>query len=108
MDSLDTLNALLEMTEEAEQLSSEAEKSKRLRSLFTEIRQKAKDEHKRLKGNQRQKESPYQLCMIGILEECDLGRVSWQNVKDLDARLRRIHEEIDRTIKEIQAGRRIM
>jgi len=46
--------------------------------------------------------------MIGILEECDFGRVTWQNVMGLDARLRRIHEEIDRTIGEIKANRLIM
>ena len=58
MDSLDTLNALLEMTEEAEELSSEVEKSERLRSLFTESRQKAKGEHNKLKGSPRQQELP--------------------------------------------------
>ncbi len=62
------------MTEEAEELSSEVEKSERLRSLFIEIRQKAKDEHNKLKGNPRPTESRYALCMIGILEECDFGK----------------------------------
>jgi hypothetical protein len=53
-------------------------------------------------------ETPYQLCMIEILEECDFGRVTWQNVSGLDARLRRIHEEIDRTIQGIKPNRLIM
>lgn len=108
MDNLDTLNALLDMTTEAEELAPDVEKSERLRSLFVEIRQKAKSEHDRLRRDQRQIETSYQLCMIGILEECNFGRISWQNVAGLDARLRRIREEIVRTIKEIKANRRIM
>ena len=108
MDSLDTLRALLDMTIEAEELSSDFEKSERLRSLVVEIRQKAKDEHKRLRRDSRPTESRYALCMIGILEECDFGKVSWPNVMGLKARLGRIHEDIVRTIKETKENRRIM
>ncbi|SRR6266567_5224329 len=108
MDNLDTLIALLDMTREAEDLASDAVKSGRLRSLFAEIRQKAKDEHNRLRRDSRPTESRYALCMIGILEECNFGRVSWPNVTGLDARLGRIREEIDRTIKDIRANRLIM
>ena len=108
MDHLDTLRALLDMTIEAEELSSNLEKSARLRSLVVEIRQKAKDEHKRLRRDSRPTESRYALCMIGILEECDFGKVSWPNVMGLEARLGRIHEDIVRTIKEIKDNRRIM
>jgi hypothetical protein len=36
MDNLETLNALLEMTREAEELASDVEKSERLRSLVVE------------------------------------------------------------------------
>jgi hypothetical protein len=108
MDSLDTLRALLDMTMEAEQLSSAFEKSERLRSLVVEIRQKAKDELKRLRRDSRATESRYALCMIGILEECEFGKVSWPNVLGLETRLGRIHEDIVRTIKEIKDNRRIM
>ncbi len=108
MDNLDTLNALLDMTIEAKELSSDVEKSERLRTLVVEIRQKAKSEHDRFKRDLRPIETRYQLCMIGILEECNFGRVSWLNVMGLDARLGRIHEDIDRTIKEIKSIRRIM
>ena len=65
MDNLETLNALLDMTKEAEELASDVEKSERLRSLFVEIRSKAKEERTRLKRGV----SRYELCMIGILEE---------------------------------------
>jgi hypothetical protein len=106
MDNIEILNALLDMTREAEGLASDVVKSERLRSLVAEIRLKAKDEHNRLRRDQQLIETPYQLCMIGILEECDFGRVSWQNVAGLDAKLGRIHEEIDRTIKEIKANRK--
>ena len=108
MDNLETLNALLDMTMEAEELASDVEKSERLRSLVVEIRQKAKDEHGRLKRDRQKIETRYQLCMIGILEELDFGRVSWQNVIGLDVRLCRIREEIERTIQEIKSSRLIM
>ncbi len=108
MDNLETLNALLDMTKEAEELASDVLESERLRSLVVEIRQKAKSEHDRFKRDLRPIETRYQLCMIGILEECNFGRVSWLNVMGLDARLGRIHEEIVRTVKEIKANRLIM
>jgi hypothetical protein len=108
MDNLETLNALLDMTEEAEELASDTEKSERLRSLVVEIRSKVKDEHNRLRKGRLPMETPYQLCMIAILEELDFGKVSWQSVTGLDARLRRIREDIDRRIAEIKANRLIM
>jgi hypothetical protein len=108
MDNLDTLNALLDMTKEAEELASDVERSEHLRSLVAEIRSKAKDEHIRLRREQRKIETRYQFCMIGILEELDFGKVSWQNVIGLWARLGRIHEDIDRTMAEIKADRLIM
>ncbi len=108
MDNLETLNALLDMTKEAEELASDIEKSELLRSLVVEIRQKAKDEHNRLKRDRQRIETRYQLCMIGVLEELDFGRVSWQNLIGLEARLFRIREEIERTIQEIKSSRLIM
>jgi hypothetical protein len=108
MDNLEILGTLLQMTEEAEELASDIVKSERLRSLVVNIKRQAKDEHSRLRRDRLPVETPYQLCMIGILEECDFGSVTWQNVMGLDARLRRIHEEIDRTIGEIKANRLIM
>ena len=98
MDNLEILGTLLQMTEEAEELALDIVKSERLRSLVVNIKRQAKDEHNRLRRDRLPIETPYQLCMIGILEESDFGRVTWQNVMGLDARLRRIHEEIDRTI----------
>ena len=106
MDNLETLNALLDMTKEAEELASDVEKSERLRSLVVEIRSKAKEERTRLRRDQ--KETRYELCMIGILEELDFGRVSWQNVIGLEARLGRIRDDIERTIQEIKSSRLIM
>jgi hypothetical protein len=40
--------------------------------------------------------------MIGILEECDFGKASWPKLIGVDARLRRIHEEIDRQSKRLK------
>ena len=108
MDNLATLNALLDMAKEAEELASDVEKSERLRLLVVEMRNKAKDEHNRLKRDRQKIETSYQLCLIGILEELDFGRVSWQNVIGLEARLGRIREDIDRTMAEIKANRSIM
>jgi hypothetical protein len=101
MDVLETLNALLDMTNEAEELTSAVEKPERLRLLVVEMRSKARDERKRLKGNQ-PLETRYELCMIGILEELDFGKTSWQNLIGLEVRLAPIREEIDRTIQEIK------
>lgn len=78
------------MTEEAEELASDIVKSERLRSMVVKIKRQAKDEHNRLRRDRLPIETSYQLCMIEILEECDFGRVTWQNVMGVDARLRRI------------------
>jgi len=107
MDNLETLNALLDMTHETEELASDVEKSERLRLLVAEMRSKAREERTRLRRDHRT-ETRYELCMIGILEELDFGRVSWQNVIGLEARLGRIREDIDRTIQEIKSNRLIM
>jgi len=101
------LNALLNMTKEAEKLASDIEKPDRLRLLVVEMRSKAREERNRFRRSQHV-ETRYELCMIGILEELDFGRVSWQNVIGLDKRLGRIREEIDRTIQEIKTNRQIM
>ena len=79
MDNLETLNALLDMTKEAEEMASDVEKSEDAsRSLLVvEIKSKAKEECNRLRGD-RKIETRYALCMIEILEELDFGRVSWQ------------------------------
>jgi hypothetical protein len=108
MDNLETLNALLDMTKEAEELASDFEKSERLRSLVVEIRQKAKDEHNRLKRDRQKIETRFQLCMIGVIEELDFGRVSWQDVIGLDVRLFRVREQIEQTIQGIKSSRLIM
>ena len=107
MNSLETLNALLDMTKEAEELASDVGKSDRLRSLVGEIRGKAIEERKRFKRYEH-RETRYELCMIGILEELDFGRMSWRNLIGLEARLGRIREEIERTIQEIKTARSIM
>jgi len=107
VDGLETLNALLDMTHEAEELTSDIAKPERLRFLVVEMRSKASVERKRLRRNQ-PLETRYELCMIGILEELDFGKASWQNVIGMESRLARIREEIDRTIQEIKSNRLIM
>lgn len=107
MDNLEILNALLDMTKEAEELASDVEKPEHLRSLVVEMRSKAREVRKRLSRG-KQLATGYEVCMIGVLDEFDFGRISWPNVTDLESRLRRIHEEIERTIKEIKASRLIM
>jgi hypothetical protein len=107
MDNLETLTALLDMTTEAEELTSDILKPERLRLLVVEMKNKAREERKKLRRDQRI-ETRYELCMIGILEEFDFGKVSWQNVIGLKSRLARIREEIDRTIEETKSSRKIM
>lgn len=101
MNHLETLNALLDMAKEAEELVSDVEKSDRLRSLVVEMKSKAGEDRRRLRRGKQQLATPYELCMIEILDQFDFGRTSWQNVTGLDARLGRIREEIEWTIKEI-------
>ena len=108
MDDLETLAALLDVTKEAEEQASDIEKSERLRSLVVEIRCKARDEWKRLRQDRRKRETQYQICMVCILEELYFGKISWQNISDLEARLGRIHGGIERTIQEVKANRRVM
>ena len=68
--------------------------------------------HKRLGGNHGRRESSiptrYELCMIGVREEFKFCRTSFPNMLALSARLSRIREEIDRTIKEINAKHLVM
>jgi len=54
MDTLETLNALLDMTREAEELVSDVEKSEHLRLLVVEMRSKAKEERRRLRRDPNQ------------------------------------------------------
>jgi hypothetical protein len=112
VEKLQILNTLLEMTKEAERLASEGVETELIRSLIADIRRKAQREHEKLRANHRQSDcsipTRYELCMIGIREEFDFGRAPLPNVVALIARFSRIHEEIDRTIKEIKASSRIM
>jgi hypothetical protein len=107
MNNLETLTALLDMTIEAGELASEVEKPVRLRDLVVELRSKAKDERTQARRNHRI-ETSYDLCMVGILQELNFGRISWDNVQGLDSRLARMREEIERTMEEIRTNRRIM
>jgi hypothetical protein len=104
MDHLETLNALLNMTHEADELTSDIAKPERLRLLVLEMKSNARQERTRLRRDHRM-ETRYELCMIGILEEFDFGRVAWQNVIGLKSRLARIREEINRTIEETKSQR---
>lgn len=105
-DDLKTLAALLETTIEGEGLASEIEKPARLKELILELKNKASKERKQLSRDQIG--TRYDLCMIGILEELNFGRLPWHNVLGLDLRFARIRSEIERTILEINHKRRIM
>ena len=76
MNHLETLNALLDMAKEAEELVSDVEKSDRLRSLVVEMRSKAREERRRLSRGKQQLATAYELCMIEILDQFDFGRTS--------------------------------
>ncbi len=99
-DNLKILTELLDMTNEAWELASESEKAERLRELILELTGCARRERKQLGRDQIGHR--YDLCMTGILEELScLGKV-------LDSRLVRVREEIQRTISEVKANRRVM
>jgi hypothetical protein len=108
VDDLKTLTALLDMANEAEELATNNEKTERLSLLVEEMKGTAREERKRLHRDQLG--TRYDLCMTGILEELSfVGKKGiWDQVIGLDSRLIRVREEIDRTIKEINAKRRIM
>jgi hypothetical protein len=112
VEKLNALNTLLEMTKEAERLASQGAPMERIKALIVEIRRKAREEHEglRLVQGQRESQNPtrFELCMIGIREEFSHGRKSIPNLLALGASFRRIHEEIERTIKEIKATRQVM
>jgi hypothetical protein len=108
MEKLETLKALLRMTTEAEELATDTVRTERLSSLIGKIRRKARKECGRLKHDLRQIGTRYQLCMVGIGEECFFGKAPLPNVIGLGGRLGRIREEIGRTMKEIEGSRRIM
>jgi hypothetical protein len=112
VEKLNTLSTLLEMTQEAERLASEGEQMERIKTLIVEIRRKAQQEHERIRGEWRRSDSPnptrYELCMIGIREELSRGRSAVPTMPALSASFRRIHEEIDRTIKEIKGKHKVM
>ena len=111
MEKLKTLDQLLEITSQAEGLASDGVDTDTLRSLFGKIRRIAQEEHAKNKEHtQRDALSPtrYQLCIIGIVEECNLNRSSSLSLVGLQGRLSRMHEDISRTIKEIKASRQIM
>ena len=112
VEKLNTLSTLLEMTQEAERLASEGEQMERIKTLIVEIRRKAQQEHERIRGEWRRSDSPnptrYELCMIGIREEFSHGRKTIPSMQALNASFCRIHEEIDRTIKEIKGKHKVM
>ena len=107
MDNLPTLNALLDMTREAENLASEIQKPERLRFLVVEMKSKAREVRARLRRDHGI-ETRYELCMIGILEELDFGKMPWLRVVGMEGRLARIREDIERTLREIKDKRMIM
>lgn len=112
MEKLKALNTLLEMTKDAERLASEGEQMERIKTLIAEIRRLAQQEHQKTRGDLGLRESPnptrYELCMIGIREEFSRGHKSVSSMSALSSSLRRIHEELDRTIKEIRAKHKVM
>ena len=112
MEKLRALNTLLEMTQEAERLASKGEQMERIKTLIVEIRRKAQQEHQRIRGDWRRRDSPiptrYELCMIGIREELSLGRSAPPTLPGLSASFGRILEEIDRTITEIKGKHKVM
>lgn len=108
MDNLETLRALLDITIEAEALASEIEKPIRLRELVVELGSKANQERKLLKRYGRPPATRYERCLIGIQEELNFGKLPWQDVVGLDLKLNRIREEIEQTMRDVKANRKIM
>jgi len=98
---------LLQMTGQAQELLSEFGMPQRLRQLLVDMRSRAREEGKRLSHHR--KGTRYDLCLIGIIEEFYfLDKTDWETVVGLDLRLSRIREEIERTMQEIKAKRKIM
>jgi hypothetical protein len=107
VEKLQMLNTLLEMTKEAERLASEGEQMERIKTLSAEIQSTAHKEYARVRGGQGWRVTPnptrYELCMIGIREELSHRSTVIPTMPAWSASFGRIHEEIDRTIKEIKA-----
>ena len=75
------------------------------------MRQRAKQNYEQEKGMRRRfrivDPTRFELCMLGIREELTLGRATFQNVPAVEARLRRVSEDIERVRKELAANRQL-
>ena len=105
MKKLKTLTELLKMATEARKVASEPAQVVRLKTLIADMKRAAHDasaRQRRTAQKQRDSHIPtrFELCVTGIREELDFGRRPLSCIGGLEARLSRICDQIERTIKD--------
>jgi hypothetical protein len=106
LEQLRTLNELFRLTQAAEGITPGSGQTARLKSAIAAIKVRAQREQKRLRKEGRNRDffnpSRYELCLAGIREQLTFGTISPSNVVDLEARLKRICEEIEKTMQDMK------
>jgi hypothetical protein len=106
LEQLRTLHELHRLTKAAEEITPGSGQTLRLKSAIAAIKVRAQQEQKRLRKEERNRDffnpSRYELCLAGIREQLTFGTMSPSNVEDLAARLKRISEEIEKTIQDMK------
>jgi hypothetical protein len=105
MKKLRTLTELLKMATEARKVASEPAQVARLKTLIADMKRAAHDASARQRRSaQKQRDSyiptRFELCVTGIRKELDFGRRPLSGIGGLEARLSRICDQIERTIKD--------
>ena len=106
LEQLRTLHELHRLTKAAEGITPGSGQTLRLKSAIAAIKVRAQREQKRLRKEERNRDffnpTRYELCLAGIREQLTFGTMSPSNVVGLEARLKRICEEIEKTIQDIK------
>jgi hypothetical protein len=100
------------MATEARKAAPDAAQVVRLKTLIVDMRRAAHDASARQRTAQRQRAphipTRFELCVIGIQEELNFGGKPPSDIGGLEARFSRICEEIERTMRDIEANQHVM
>jgi hypothetical protein len=100
------------MATEAQKVFPDAAQVVRLKALIGAMKRTAHDASARQRTAQKRRDSyvptRFELCVMGIREELNFGVNPPSDLGALEARLSRICEEIERTIRDVKAHRNVM
>ena len=107
MKNLRTLTELHRMATEARKVAPDATQVVRLKELIGNMKRAVHDASARHRTAQKRRESyiptRFELCVTGLQEELNFGGKPPSDIGGLEARLSRICEEIERTIRDIRS-----